>query len=282
VSEIHSAGTAATGQSARATFAVGLARAFAGAILFSLPMLMTMEMWELGFYADRLRLALLLFLTIPLLVGLSHYMGFEETFGWLDDAVDAFVALAVASISSVVALGLFGVINAGMASQELVGTVAIQAVPASIGAALAQSQLGGGAQEKKNRHAGYGGGLFIMAAGALFLSLNVAPTEEVVLIAHKMTPWHSLGLAVASLAIMHAFVYAVEFHGQISIRPHVSWPSEFLRFTIVGYVVVLLISLYILWTFGRTTGMAWEELLAVTIVLGFPAAIGAAAARLIL
>jgi len=31
------------------TFLVGLARAFAGAILFSFPILMTMEMWSLGF-----------------------------------------------------------------------------------------------------------------------------------------------------------------------------------------------------------------------------------------
>jgi putative integral membrane protein (TIGR02587 family) len=262
-------------------FTIGLARAFGGAILFSLPMLMTMEMWELGFYMNKFRLALLLFLTVPLLVGLSHYMGFEETFGFLDDAVDAFVAVAVGFVASAAALGLFAVIRSGMSSQEIVGNIAIQMVPGSIGAMFAQSQLGGAGKEKKNRHAGYCGEIFIMAAGALFLSFNVAPTEEMVLIAHKMTAWHSVGLALASLLVMHAFVYAVEFHGQVSIRPHIPFWSELLRFTIVGYAVVLLISLYILWTFGRTEGMSWEELLAVIIVLGFPAAIGAAAARLI-
>ncbi|CAN7555305.1 DUF2391 family protein [Phenylobacterium sp. LjRoot225] len=35
----------------------GLARAVAGALIFSFPLLMTMEMWQLGFYMDRLRLA---------------------------------------------------------------------------------------------------------------------------------------------------------------------------------------------------------------------------------
>ena len=42
------------------------------------------------------------------------------------------------------------------------------------------------------RGAGYGGQLFLMAAGALFLSFNVAPTEEMVLIAYMMSTWHLL------------------------------------------------------------------------------------------
>jgi putative integral membrane protein (TIGR02587 family) len=269
-------------RSANRAFAIGLARAWGGAVLFSLPMLMTMEMWELGSYMNKFRLALLLFLTVPLLIGLSHYIGFEETFGWLDDAVDACVALAVGFFASALALGLFAVITLGTSRQEMVGSIAIQMVPGSIGAMLAQSQLGGAGRDKQSRHSGYGGEIFIMAAGALFLSLNVAPTEEMILITHKMTAWHSVVLVLTSIIVMHVFVYAVEFRGQIAMRPHTPLWSEMLRFTIVGYGVALLISLYILWTFGRTEGMSWHELLRVSIVLGFPAAIGAAAARLIL
>ncbi|HEV2129601.1 MAG TPA: DUF2391 family protein, partial [Longimicrobiaceae bacterium] len=82
-------------RSANRRFAVGLARAFGGALIFSLPMLMTMEMWWLGFYMDRFRLALFMSLIIPLLVGLSYYAGFEETFSLKNDLVDAFVAYAV-------------------------------------------------------------------------------------------------------------------------------------------------------------------------------------------
>jgi uncharacterized membrane protein len=46
----------------RRRFTIGLARAFGGAILFSFPMLMTMEMWWLGFYIDPFRLALFILL----------------------------------------------------------------------------------------------------------------------------------------------------------------------------------------------------------------------------
>src|SRR5690606_34859559 len=58
-------------------FRVGLARAFGGAIFFSLPMLMTMELWSLDFYMDRLRLALFMALMVPFLIVLDHYSGFE-------------------------------------------------------------------------------------------------------------------------------------------------------------------------------------------------------------
>ncbi|WP_269207219.1 DUF2391 family protein [Rhizobium laguerreae] len=48
-------------------FFSGIARGIAGALLFALPMFMTMERWELGFHMDRSRLFLLLIVNIPLL-----------------------------------------------------------------------------------------------------------------------------------------------------------------------------------------------------------------------
>ena len=265
-------------------FAIGVARAFGGALIFSLPILMTMEMWWLGFYMDESRLALLLIVTIPLLIGLSHYMGFEDTFGFKDDALDAFVALAVGFVAGAATLSLFSVIGSNMSVQEIIGKISIQAVPGSIGAMFAQSELGGKdrKKEQKRRHAGYGGEIFIMAAGALFLAFNVAPTEEMLLIAHQMSVWHSIALALVSLLVMHAFVYALEFHGTASIPPETRFWSVFLRYTIVGYAVALLMSLYILWTFGRTDGLAFTQTVSILVVLGFPSAVGVAAARLIL
>ncbi len=265
-------------------FAVDLARAFGGAIIFSLPMLMTMENWWLGFTMQRERLALLLILMLPTLVGLSYFVGFEETHYILDDILDAFVAYAVGFVASAIVLLLFAVIGPGMPALEVIGKVALQAAGASLGAMLAQDLLGGGDDEanRNQRAAGYYGELFLMGIGALFLSMSIAPTEEVVLIAHQMDEWHALALAVSTLLMMHAFVYAVEFRGQEAIPPDTSQISIFLRFTIVGYAIALLISLYVLWTFGRLDGMAAQEVVEAVVVLGFPAALGAAASRLIL
>lgn len=271
-------------ESANRLFAVALARAFGGAIIFSLPMLMTMEMWYLGFYINPFRLVLFILVGIPLLAGLSYYAGFEETFRWKDDVVDAFVAYAVGFISSGVILFLLAVLKPGMSLEEIIGKIALQALPAGIGATLAQSELGINKreQERKREHMPYAGEIFLMAVGALFLSLNLAPTEEMVLIAHQMTEWHAVALALLSIVIMHAFVYSLEFRGQAPIPPGTPYWSVFLRFTIVGYAVALLVSAYIMWTFEQTQGMTLEEIVMAVIVLAFPGAIGAAAARLIL
>jgi len=265
-------------------FSVGLARAFGGAIIFSLPLFMTMEMWHLGSYMERGRLAGLLILMIPVLVGLSHYCGFEPTFEWQDDVVDAFVAYAVAFLAGAVVLSLFGELRSGMPWEEIVGKLALQVVPGSVGALLAEGQLGTRdehAEEEKERCT-YSGALFLMLVGALFLALNVAPTEEMILISYKMSAAQGIALACLSLASMHAFVYAVEFRGQSHIPEGTPHWSLLFRYTIPGYAIALLASLYLLWTFGRVDGTGPMHVAMVTVVLGFPAAIGAAAARLMI
>jgi putative integral membrane protein (TIGR02587 family) len=87
---------------------------------------------------------------------------------------------------------------------------------------------------------------------------------------------------LVSILIMHAFVYTLEFQGTASIPPGTPFWSVFLRYTIVGYAVALSMSAYMLWSFGRTEGLAFAQTLSILIVLGFPSAVGAAAARLIL
>ena len=121
-----------------------------------------------------------------------------------------------------------------------------------------------------------------MAVGALFFAFNVAPTQEMVLIAYKMTPWHALALALASLAMLHALVYSVGFAGQEDPGRESFFASVFARFTVVGYVLALAVSAYVLWTFGRADGTSATQIVVSTIVLGSPAALGAALARLII
>lgn len=265
-------------------FAVGLARAFGGALIFSLPLFMTMEMWQLGFSAQPWRLALLLVVMVPILVGLSHYCGFEPTFEWLDDVVDAFVAYAVAFTAAFVVLALFGELRLDMPWDEIVGKLAIQAVPGSIGALLAESLLGEKDPEVEDQieNVSHAGELFLMLIGSLFLALTVAPTEEIILIAYKMSAAQGVGLAVLSMILIHALVYAVEFRGQATVPEGTPNWSLLLRYTVPGYAIALVTSLYLLWTFGRMDGTALHQLAMTTVVLSFPASIGAAAARLMI
>ncbi len=268
-------------------FLFGLARAFGGAVLFSIPILMTMEMWHLGFYMDRFRLALFMFLAFPLLIALSYFDGYEQTNDLKDDVVDAFVAYAVGFAASILILSIFNVINFEMSADEIIGKISVQAAMCAFGALYAQSQLGGDSKyqkrmEDKSRFERYIGEIVLMIIGALLISMNIAPTEEIILLSYKMIDWQIAALAVVSVLMMHAFVYVIEFRGQEEMPENASIFSVFLRYTIVGYAVVLLICLYLLWTFGRIDGSGNLEIVKAVIVLSFPGALGAAAARLIL
>ena len=259
-----------------------LGRAFVGALIFALPMLMTMEMWAIGSYVDPFKLMLLLVVSIPLLTGLSHIVGFEATSSWGDDLVDAFVAICIAAIMAAVILFVLGVVSLSTPPGEVVGKIVLQTFPGSFGAVLARGQLGERPDEpSEEQRQSYAGAMLLMAAGAIFLGLNLAPTDEIMVLAHSMDPAQEFVLIALSLLIMHGIVYAVSFRGRPTLLPDEAFWSLFVRYTVPGYAFVLVISLYLLWTFGRTDGVQWAEIASACVVLSFPAAVGAAASRLI-
>jgi putative integral membrane protein (TIGR02587 family) len=262
-----------------ADYARDLGRAFGGALLFSLPLLMTMEMWWFGFSLHPARLALFLFAAVPLLVGLAFFAGFSHRHHGLAHAVlDTFVALAVGYLTAAALLGVMAILEPGGPLRHSVGQVALQAVPGAMGALLARRQLSAGRGDGDEGQARYPGELFLMVAGALFLGLNLAPTEEMIVIAYRMTPWHAVALIAVSLTVMHAIVYRAGFAGQEEQGHPV---TAFFHFTLAGYGLVLLVSLYVLWVFGRTDGHGFREIVDAAVVLAFPGALGAAAARLL-
>lgn len=261
-------------------YARDLARAFGGALLFGLPLLMTMEMWWFGFVLEPWRLAVFLLAALPLLLGLAFYAGFSARHRGLGHALlDTLVALAVGFLTAAAALALLGVLEVDAPPRQIAGQLLLQAVAGAMGALLAGRQLSAGSEDVGDEdEASYPGELFLMVAGALFLALNMAPTEEMILIAYRMSAGHVVALMAVSLILMHALVYSVGFPGQ---EAHDRPLSAFAHYTLPGYALVLLVSLYVLWVFGRTEGHGLAETVDAMVVLGFPGALGAAAARLL-
>ncbi|GAA5629156.1 hypothetical protein Brsp05_04455 [Brucella sp. NBRC 12953] len=269
-------------------FFTGIARGLGGALLFALPMLMTMEMWELGLYANPLRLLLLCVLNIPLLIGLAYRIGFERMTTWPQTLRDAAIAFALGIVLSGMILWLFGLLNPALPLRHSVAMIALQAVPASIGALLGRSQLGMRSEHNDQEEGDYDGEsgyfneLFMMVVGALFLGLNVAPTEEMILIAYKIVPVQTVLILLLSIAIMHGFVYSIHFKGGHQVKEGAPWWSSLIRFTLPGYILAFATSAYTLWTFERLDDASLLQMLTTIVVLSFPAAIGAASARLVL
>lgn len=118
-----------------------------------------------------------------------------------------------------------------------------------------------------------------MLAGAVVFAANLAPTEEIVLLAATMTPWHTLAVIGVRLALMHVFVCVVRFGGQEDAEGPL---QAFATFTVVGYAVALSVSAYLLWTLGRFEDTGLLMVVTEAVVLALPASLGAAAARLVL
>ncbi|HVF36647.1 MAG TPA: TIGR02587 family membrane protein [Sphingomicrobium sp.] len=263
-------------------YAVSLARAVAGALIFCLPLLLTMEMWWLGFTLEPWRLILFTLANIAVLYGLSRVAGFEESHNWLDDVLDAFAAYFVAAVVSALILWLIGVIRPQMSLGEIAGMIAVQTVPGSFGAMIGARLMGEGERVEQSEHwrDTYPGQLFLLLAGSMFLSFTVAPTEEMILIAFRMNPWQSLAMVLGSIALLHAILYVVHFHGQ-ERRFSNGHGGALLRHTIPGYAIAVVVSAYLLWSFGLIDGLSPGMAMMAVVVLAFPAAIGAGIARIV-
>ena len=85
-------------------------------------------------------------------------------------------------------------------------------------------------------------------------------------------------LVALSILALHAFVYALDFRGEEKLAEAQSGWRGIIAFSIAGYGIALLVSLYVLWTFGRTDGADPLQIAMMVSVLGFPAALGASAA----
>ena len=265
-----------------AQYAVALGRALAGATIFSLPLLMTMEMWWLGFTLEPWRLGQFILANMVMLFFLSRVAGFEESHNALDDLLDAFAAYAVAAFVALVLLGVIGAVRPQMAAGDVAGMIAVQAFPASFGAMIGAKLLGEGEEIERQEHwrRTYSGRLFLMLAGAMFLSFTLAPTEEMILIAYQIAAWQALVLVVASIAALHAILYLVGFAGQ-DLRSESGLAAGLLRHSLPGYAIALGACLYVLWSFGRVDGSDSFQVAKSLAVLGFPASIGAGIARIV-
>ena len=266
-----------------AQYAVALSRAFAGALIFGLPLLLTMEMWWLGFYLEPWRLAQLTLVNLAVLYGMSRVSGFEEARNWLDDVLDSFAAYFIAVVTAILLLYLIGAIRPSMTVTEVSGMIAIQAVPASFGAMVGAKLMGAGKdlEQKEPWRETYAGRLFLFLAGALFLSFTVAPTEEVILISFQMEAWQLLVMMLGSILLLHAILYFAGFRGQEE-RAERSHGHAIFRQTLPGYAIAVTVSAYLLWSFGRIDGLGPTTAVMAILVLAVPAAIGAGIARIVI
>ena len=260
------------------------ARGVAGGLLVAMPLLMTMEMWWLGFAMPAPKLLLFLGVNFGVLYILEYYSGFHRyhEVNRFEEARDAVISYGIGFAVAAVVLYVLRVLRPDASLQAAVGKIALQAIPISMGVSVAVAQLGSQSPEASQRkeETGFWGSQAVAVAGAMLFGFNIAPTVEPMLLGLRMYAWNALALQVLSLLLVHAVVYYVDFRGQ----PRSRRPTyRLVMSSVTSYLIALLLAAYLLWTFGRLSmGTGVAAAVHMTVALGFVTSLGAAAGKLLL
>ena len=256
--------------------------------MFSLPLLYTMEVWWAGFVAQPMRLLLYVGATFLLLLGYNHYAGLHHDASRREVVIDSVEEMGLGLIVAAVVLFLLGQLELDMNWYEIVGKITVEAMTVAIGISVGTAQLGGAAGEEKGsaessakEEVRFAGQIVIACCGAMLFAANVAPTEEIVMIATESRVGNLIGIAALSLILTTLILYYIEFTGSgqfVRARGAISVAVG----TVVTYAVALVVSAAVLWFFGRFDDVGLITCVAQTVVLGVAATLGASAGRLLL
>jgi putative integral membrane protein (TIGR02587 family) len=261
-------------------------RGVAGGLLFSLPLLYTMEVWHAGFVIPPHRQLAYVLLALVLLLGYNRYAGLHPDTNWVEIAIDSVEEMGIGLLLSAIVLVLIGRITGEQDTGEIVGRIVVEAVTVAIGVSVGTAQLGssGGDEQpgKDARHeASLGGQLVLALCGAVLFAANVAPTEEIVHIGIELSGVELALLGVATMIVAALILYFSDFHGARRWA-RAEGGLAMVQGTVVTYAVGLVASAGILWLFGRFDGMGPAVIAGQTVALGVASTLGASAGRLLL
>jgi putative integral membrane protein (TIGR02587 family) len=268
------------------------ARGIAGGLLFSLPLLYTMEVWWAGFIAQSWHLFVYVLVTFVVLLGYNRYAGLRQDAGIAEVAIDSIEEMGIGLLLSALVLWLLGRITLDMGVSEIVGKIVIEAMTVAIGVSVGTAQLGSEGEDQNDAGMGEGEApeeeapsffsQIVMAfCGAILIAGNVGPTEEILVIGSEVSSLRLLGIAAVSVMLGGLILFFSSFAGSRTSVRHEN-PIDVMAGVVMTYMVALAVSALILLFFGRFNGATPVVALAYIVVLGLPATLGASAGRLLL
>lgn len=255
-------------------------RGTVGGLLFSLPLLYTMEVWWTGFTASPEKLLAFVVFTFLLLLGYNKHSGMRKDASLKNILHESVEDITIAFTVAFLFLLLINKISFTMPLREIAGKVIVESMIVAIGVSVGSAQLG---QEKTREGSKEGKGILQMIVlsicGAVLIASSVAPTEEILEIAVISGPSYLLAMIFISLGFSAVILFFSDFKGTGSFK---GGRYEMIVHLVVSYMCALAISLLLLWFFGRVYGQGWSIIVAETIVLAIPGSLGASAGRMLI
>jgi putative integral membrane protein (TIGR02587 family) len=265
----------------------------AGGLIFSLPLLYTMEMWWAGFNVRPEALLLYVGLTLLLLLGYNRYAGMRRDASWAEVAIDSIEEMGIGLVLAALVLFLLGRITADMPASEIMGKIVMESMTVAIGISIGTAQLGGESKDtgaaaglhpgktEDSKHPDHTAQIVLAFCGAVLFAANIAPTEEIVIIGAETSTWKLLGLIALSLTVGATILFYSDFVGSSHFvrRDGLFW---FVGGTMMSYSAALVAAGLMLWFFHGFSGQPLREVVSQLVVLAFPASLGASAGRLLI
>lgn len=148
----------------------------------------------------------------------------------------------------------------------------LEVVPLGLGAAITNRLVGEGADS--NREGQFPRNLAIFAVGATFVSLTIAPTEEVRVLAARTGPGREVALVCLSIALTCLTLYVLAFNDQGSRLEAARWLRA--GTTLLAYAVGVIVSFARLAGYGGFVDATVPTIVQQIVVLSSPASLGAA------
>ncbi len=260
-------------------------RGIAGGLIFSLPLLYTMEVWWRGFTASPSFLLGGVIGTYLLLLGYNLFSGMRKDHSFWGVLWDSVEEISLAFFVSFVFLMLIGKVSLGMSLYEITGKVIVESMIVAIGISVGSAQMGKSDQEKSGTSdsSEKGPGVWKMVilgiCGAVLISSSVAPTEEILMIAVETTAYHQLLMVLMSLLIAFLILAFIDFIKTSGVkRKKMKLWSDL----VICYLSAFVASAALLYFFGRFDGFGFDIILAQIIVLSVAGTLGASAGRLLI
>ncbi|MHC0061473.1 TIGR02587 family membrane protein [Nostoc sp. UIC 10890] len=272
-------------------------RGACGGFLFGIPLLYTMEVWWIGSLAKPQLMMMAIALMFVVVYLLNQIEGFRKrryTGLAHQAAMDTVEAIAIGLACSTFVLLLLRELTPETSLRESLGKIIFESVPFALGVALANQLLGdiensnaeGQATNSTTKNKGNElnatfADLGATLIGATVIAFNIAPTDEIPMLAAATSPAWELAMIAASLLISYGIVFQAGFSDQQKRRQQKGIFQRPSSETIMSYLVSLLAGAFMLWFFQKLTfSDPWTMWLDHTLILGLPATIGGAAGRL--
>jgi putative integral membrane protein (TIGR02587 family) len=259
-------------------------RGIGGGFLFSLPLILTMELWSAGVTVSPLRLLAGLAATFVLLCGYNAYAGLRHDTRLVEIVVDSVEELGIGLALSAGILWMLGRIDGSSALPDVVGLTLVEGLFIAVGVSVGTAQLTGGgrsSQKLEGRHQSIWSELALALCGAVLIAANAGPTEEIQILASEMSPRLLLVSLVASLVLAATLLYFSHFLGSARFAGSAGLFGV-VHGTAITYAAGLAGSAAILWFFSRFDAHNPTLNVAQCVVLGVAGTLGAAAGRLLL